>query len=143
MLLDVADGHATRIRRDHLSVEAREPKLAHRDQPRIEAPVLYAGDPLRDGSVVGPDRLLGKTIAMGLRRLLGIATEMTVHLGPQHALSRRLLQTPTGPWLLRTASGSFLVKCWSSRLRSILLFVARFAIRISFPVPKDRMVCGP
>jgi hypothetical protein len=86
MRLDLTGAHATRVERDDLLVEAREAALVLGDELRIEAPVTIARNRQLEFATVGENSLATTAVAVIARRLLGILTQMVIHLGIEDAL---------------------------------------------------------
>src|SRR5579859_1887305 len=78
MALDVADGHAARVKREDLLVEPLDATLVLFDQLRLECALAVAGDADSNGARLRLDRLLGGpgTTDINRRSSLGRSLEM-------------------------------------------------------------------
>ena len=95
--MDLADGHAAGVERQHLVVEAGEPALVLPDQARLKGALAIARDLNRDRAVVRPDGFAARAVAVigrgvGLRATRRVP-EMRRQLAAQRALDERFLET--------------------------------------------------
>jgi hypothetical protein len=87
---DLPRAHAAGVHRDDLVVETRKPPLVLGDQLRIKTRLAVAWNLQLDLPSIGDDRLLAIAIAPVTGLLAG---QVMVHLGIQHPLGERLLQS--------------------------------------------------
>ena len=86
---DLPHAHASRVHRDDLVVEAREPPLVLGDQRRVEAAGAVAGYLQLDLAGSGRHRLAAVAVAA----VAGLTVDQVmVHFGVQSPLGQRLLQ---------------------------------------------------
>src|SRR5215207_5580828 len=112
--LNLPRGHAARIHRHDLLVEAGEAALIPGDQLRIERPFPIAGNPDVELRGLRQNGLLRMPVAMVPPPRGGLAFEMVVEFGVENTLGKRLLQLVEKPVLLKTSFGSRPSRSWSS-----------------------------
>jgi hypothetical protein len=94
--LDFPHGHAPRVQRQNLVVEAREPAFVFADQPRFEAPLAIARHVDRQRPVIGQHGLAARPVPMigAVVRFLatGRVAQMVRELATSCALDNGLLE---------------------------------------------------
>src|SRR3954464_3928426 len=98
--LNLPRGHAARIHRHDLLVEAGEAALIPGDQLRIERPFPIAGNPDVELRGLCQNGLLRMPVAMVPPPRGGLAFEMVVEFGVENTLGKRLLQLVEKPVLV-------------------------------------------
>src|SRR5829696_9208615 len=98
--LNLPRGHAARIHRHDLLVEAGEAALIPSDQLRIERPFPIAGNPDVELRGLCQNGLLRMPVAMVPPPRGGFALEMVVEFGVENTLGKRLLQLVEKPVLV-------------------------------------------
>ena len=92
MALDLANGHAARVHRDDLLVEAGKPALIARNQLRIERPLPVARNAQIELRGLGQHRLLRIAVAAVALPRRRLAVQMVVDLRVQNAFRQSFLQ---------------------------------------------------